>query len=163
MKSWYLIYYRTRLHEQIKKEMQNIGVEFFMPVYTKYTARTDRVHHYRMRETPLFPGYLFVYFSPEEIHTTVISRQPSVMGFVRLGHRIQSVREEIILTLKKNITDHFLSAENNSCSGQNSLDPLLSEILNDESPERRNQFLMAFIERSAHHKGSGQTKYYHSN
>lgn len=38
MKSWYFIYYRTRLHEQIKKEMQNIGVEFFMPVYTKYTA-----------------------------------------------------------------------------------------------------------------------------
>lgn len=149
MKSWYIIYYRARLHEKIKKEMKNIGVEFFMPVYTKYTVRADRTHHYRTREAPLFPGYLFIYFSPEDIHTTVISRQPSVMGFVRFGHHIQPVRDEIILTLQKNITEYFLPTENenHNYATKKSPDPLCSNMLNDESPEKRNQFLITFIER----------------
>ncbi|EDJ4379968.1 hypothetical protein GE639_22245 [Salmonella enterica] len=162
MKSWYLIYYRTRLHEQIKKEMQNIGVEFFMPVYTKYTARADRTHHYRTREAPLFPGYLFIYFSPEDIHTTVISRQPSVIGFVRFGHRIQSVHDEIILTLQKNIPGHFLPTGNNIGVNKKKPDPLFSNMLNDESPEKRNQFLMTFIERYSRRERTGQITYYHS-
>ena len=48
-------------------------------------ARADKKNCKRVREEPLFEGYLFVRFDPELVHTTKITQRPGVNYFVRFG------------------------------------------------------------------------------
>ncbi|KPB56429.1 Transcriptional regulator [Pseudomonas savastanoi pv. phaseolicola] len=48
----------------------------------------------------MFPGYLFVYFDPEAIHTTAITALNGAYSFVRFSDQPCIVQDEVIEKLK---------------------------------------------------------------
>jgi|GEM_PF-5986448 Transcription antiterminator len=154
MKSWHLICYRERLHNKIKKEMSDIGMCYFMPLYVNYKKRTDRENVFRRYLAPLFPGYLFLYFSPEDIHTTIILKQPSVIDFVRSGHKIQKIPDELIFSLKMRVNH----SEDYNIFPKRIVNDFIEKMLNEENPLIRKSLLMSLItdysERSMHHRNT---------
>ncbi|WP_269934083.1 transcription termination/antitermination NusG family protein [Serratia liquefaciens] len=155
MYSWYLICYRSRLHAKVIDEIERIGVECYMPMKTRLTLRADRKNSFRTHTTPLFPGYLFVRFSPEITHTTLIAKQSSVQGFVRLGREICTVSQNIIdaircLSFRLENKDEKLSY----IECKNVSPGMLKEIekiIKVEKPEVRTQTLLQYLSYSIQH------------
>lgn len=152
MYSWYLICYRSRLHGKVIEEMERIGVEYYMPIRTRLTLRADRKNAFRTHSTPLFPGYLFVNFSPEITHTTLISKQSSVQGFVRLGKEICTVRQDVIEAIQQlSFRLENKGQELNYIDCDNMTTGMLKEIekiIKLEAPELRVKTLLDFLSRT---------------
>jgi transcriptional antiterminator RfaH len=52
-----------------------LNIESFVPTEVKISRRRD-CNGCRTTEKPLFPGYIFLRFDPEEIHTTTFTEIP---------------------------------------------------------------------------------------
>ena len=62
--NWYALYVKSRHEFVVSDELHRKGVETFLPSVTKFNQWKDRK---KQVETPLFPGYLFVYFEPNPV------------------------------------------------------------------------------------------------
>lgn len=60
---WFALQVRTRHESGVAGFLEGKGYEFFLPQYTCRKRWSDRV---KKVETPLFPGYLFCRFDPED-------------------------------------------------------------------------------------------------
>jgi transcriptional antiterminator RfaH len=83
-------------------KLEAFGVEVYCPVMTKVTKRAD-CEGVRRSVKQLFPGYMFLRFDPEVVHTTTIGDLPGVKGFVRFGGEICNVSESVIEALKQSL------------------------------------------------------------
>lgn len=142
IKEWFLIHYHVNKHLKVRQEMQNIGVEFYMPMYTHVTIRADRKHSFRTHARPLFPGYLFIRFSPEEIHTTVITKQQSVGGFVHFGHYICKIHPDFIEEIQHVINDTGMRERRHLEE--------LERAIKHNNESTRNKLLLGIIEQTQH-------------
>jgi transcriptional antiterminator NusG len=61
--SWFALQVRTRHEMGVAGFLKDKGYELFLPLYTCRRRWSDRV---KTIETPLFPGYLFCRFNPQE-------------------------------------------------------------------------------------------------
>ncbi|WP_440057848.1 transcription termination/antitermination NusG family protein [Pseudomonas fragariae (ex Marin et al. 2024)] len=95
MKNWYLLMHNSTHNKSITAEMARIGVEFFFPTRTKIRKRPDRPSCIKS-EQPLFPGYLFLNFDPEEIHTTKITALTGAHGFVKFAGDACVVQDAVV-------------------------------------------------------------------
>lgn len=84
MKNWYLLYCQTQKFERVVMRISSFGIPCYFPLETRICARRDR-NSKRIVEKPLFPGYLFVHFDPEIVHTTTITDIPGAHSFIRFG------------------------------------------------------------------------------
>ncbi len=104
MKSWFLAMHNLKgLHlESALRRFGLLGVDSYSPTKVELRKRPDCTS-VRMVEKPLFPGYLFLRFDPEQVHTTTISDFHGMKGFVRFGTKIAQPSELLIQALKQSI------------------------------------------------------------
>lgn len=104
MKSWYLMMHNlagSRL-ERATVKLDTWGVGSFLPVYTEMKKRTD-CNASRPTEKQLFPGYMFLQFDPEEVHTSTIAEIHGMKGFVRFGNKLAQPADTLIEALKQSL------------------------------------------------------------
>jgi transcriptional antiterminator RfaH len=99
MQNWFLITHNLHAFQLVAGRLSALGVEVYSAQRIEIIKRTDR-NTPRSIKKQLFPGYLFIRFCPEEVHTSTISDIPGVKGFVRFGNEICRVSGSVIETLK---------------------------------------------------------------
>ncbi|MEQ0866939.1 transcription termination/antitermination NusG family protein [Pseudomonas aeruginosa] len=112
MKNWYLLSCKSNAHQWVKSEVEKLkGVEVYSPWLEEKQRRSDRPDGFRTRKKVLFPGYLFLHFDPEEIHTTHIIRVPGAIQFIRFSDEpyvvpdsvIQGLRDVLVLRVDRSL------------------------------------------------------------
>lgn len=106
MKGWYLITHNLHGFQLVTSKIGLLAVEIYSPTLIEFTPRRD-CRGVRKAEKQLFPGYLFLRFDPELVHTTTISDVPGVKGFVRFGDQIGMVSDQVIEGLKRSTQISF--------------------------------------------------------
>ncbi|MCH7372202.1 transcription termination/antitermination NusG family protein [Aeromonas sp. MR16] len=98
MEQWYLACHKTGKHHSFKVQLllARLGVEVFIPQVCIRQPRLDRPGHFRAVLEPLFPGYLFICFDPEVMHTSKISACPGMSHLVRFGGVIRPLHEAVV-------------------------------------------------------------------
>ena len=78
---WYALQIQSRLGNIASSALRGKGYDEFLPLYTSRRRWSDRV---KQIELPLFPGYLFCRFDPQD-RTLPILSTPGVIGIVGAG------------------------------------------------------------------------------
>lgn len=63
-KNWYVLYTAARAEKQVLTRLQARGIEAWLPLHSTPRVWSDRI---KMVDVPLFPSYLFVSCSEEEL------------------------------------------------------------------------------------------------
>ena len=61
--AWFALWIRSRHEKQVRDQLQRKGIEVFLPTVTRWSRWKDRK---KQIEWPLFPGYCFARFHPDE-------------------------------------------------------------------------------------------------
>lgn len=98
MEQWYLACYKPGKDNIYKAQMalSRINTEAFCPQLRTKRPRADRPGQFRQVIEPLFPGYLFVAFDPEIIHSTRIEECPGINYLVRSAGQIAPIRTVVV-------------------------------------------------------------------
>lgn len=124
-----------------------LNIEHFVPMEVKISRRKD-CNSCRTTEKPLFPGYMFLRFDPEEVHTTVFTEIPGARQFVSFGGQPSIVSETIIDALEYSAhilidpEDHAVSCKNLPAA----LVEKISFIFSLKSPMERQVGLLKLLE-----------------
>jgi transcription antitermination factor NusG len=89
---WYALQVQSRLGNIASATLRGKGFEEFLPLYRSRRRWSDRV---KQIELPLFPGYLFCRFAPQDGTLPILST-PGVIGIVGAGKTPLPVAEEEI-------------------------------------------------------------------
>ena len=77
-KQWYAVKTMSRAEKKIKERLDDLGVENYLPLCTQIKKWSDRK---KKVQSPLVPGYLFVYIFEEEYFTVL--KVPGVVSFLK--------------------------------------------------------------------------------
>src|SRR5436190_14761882 len=95
MVPWFALRVRANFEQLIAASLSNKGYEQLLPLYSTRRQWSDRI---KELQKPLFPGYLFCRFDPE--NRLPILKTPGVTGIVGIGktplpveaHEVENVR-----------------------------------------------------------------------
>lgn len=148
MRNWYLLTHNALLFRSVACKVSKLGVEVYAASLTQIRRRKD-CNSSRTLVKQLFPGYLFVRFDPEDIHTTTISRVSGVQGFVRRGTEICCISDEVIEALQSALLINATPAANEFQCGNVPSDVVaeLRFIAEIPSLEKRQAALLALLKR----------------
>src|SRR5918992_1345659 len=79
--SWFAVWTRSRHEHVVREQIQRHGLEPFLPTVTRWSRWKDRR---KAIDWPLFPGYCFARFDPDD-HLAVL-KSPGVAGIVSFGN-----------------------------------------------------------------------------
>lgn len=99
MKQWYVLKTLFAQEKRAEAHLVNQEVECWFPLYTGRRLAEGKVTS--LKPTPLFPGYGFARFDPEEIHTTTIKATRGVSQIVRFGERLAVMSDRQMGALKE--------------------------------------------------------------
>jgi transcription antitermination factor NusG len=85
---WYALHVRTRFEKVVARNLRGKGYEEFLPLYSRTSRWSDRVKEI---ELPLFPGYVFCRFNPND--RLPILTIPGVNAVVGIGKNLMPVEE----------------------------------------------------------------------
>jgi transcription antitermination factor NusG len=85
---WFALHVRTRHEAGVAAHLEGMGYEGFLPLYKTRTRWSDRTKEV---ETPLFPGYLFCRFDPQ--NRLPILKTPGVIQVVGYSRQPIPVEE----------------------------------------------------------------------
>lgn len=85
---WFALHVRTRHEAGVAAHLEGMGYEDFLPLYKTRTRWSDRT---KEAETPLFPGYLFCRFDPQ--NRLPILKTPGVIQVVGYSRQPIPVEE----------------------------------------------------------------------
>ena len=94
---WYALQVQSRLASVASTVLRGKGYEEFLPVYCPRRRWSDRV---KKIDLPLFPGYLFCKFDPQDRLVPVLTT-PGVIGIVGAGRKPIPVPEEEIEAVRR--------------------------------------------------------------
>ena len=97
MESWYALYTKPRQETVVAGQLQQRGLETFLPQYTE--CRWGRP----ARLKPLFPCYLFVRADLEAIGLSTLKWTPGLRGVVSFGGVPARVPEQAIVLVQKRL------------------------------------------------------------
>jgi len=92
---WFALQVRTRNEVGIAEQLNGQGYERFLPLYKMRKRWSDRIKEV---DTPLFPGYLFCRFNPQD--RLPILKTPGVMQIVGFKNGPVAVAESEIQALQ---------------------------------------------------------------
>lgn len=97
MESWYLVVCKPRQEERAQVNLKNQGIASFFPKLT-----TEKLVKGRrtVKQSALFPGYVFVCLEAENGNFFAVKNTRGVSGFVTYGAAYQRVPVELIKQLK---------------------------------------------------------------
>jgi transcription antitermination factor NusG len=75
---WYAVFTRSRAEKQVSARLERGGIESYVPIVTVLRQWKDRK---KAVSLPVFPGYVFGYFTLREMHTVLSI--PGVSTIVR--------------------------------------------------------------------------------
>lgn len=99
-KLWYVIYTKSRSEKKLNLDLEEKGVETYLPMKRELRVWSDRK---KWVETPLFPSYVFVRVSDKESHTAIDSQY--AVCYVRIKGKPVAIREKQIEALKLLVED----------------------------------------------------------
>lgn len=98
---WHAIYVRSRAEKKVLTQLEDMGVQAYLPLITQIKQWSDR----RMKvQEPLFRSYVFV-FSNEKEYIPILNVY-GVVKFVTFEHKAVIVPENQILAIKKFVEDY---------------------------------------------------------
>ena len=106
-KHWYALYVKSRAEKKVLTQLEEQGVEAFLPLVTRLKQWSDRK---KKVEEPLFRSYVFVH-STEKEHYPILNVY-GVVRFVTFEHKAVVVPDNQIIAIKRYIDD-FKEEENN--------------------------------------------------
>lgn len=95
---WYVIRTKPRQEDVARLNYEQQGFITYLP---KILAVTRHARKVRQVTRPLFPGYIFLYLSPDEMRWTTISSTYGALGPVKFGDYYPPVPDWIIEEIKK--------------------------------------------------------------
>lgn len=105
-KHWYALYVKSRSEKKVLMQLEDFGVEAFLPLVTRLKQWSDRK---KKVEEPLFKSYIFVHSNEKERYT--ILNVYGVVKFVTFEHKPVVVPDNQIIAIKRYIDD-FAEEEN---------------------------------------------------
>lgn len=96
---WFALHVRTRHEAVVAAHLQGMGYEDFLPLYKTRTRWSDRTVE---TETPLFPGYLFCRFDPQ--NRLPVLKTPGVIQIVGYSRQPIPVEETEIEAIQGLVT-----------------------------------------------------------
>ena len=103
---WYALYVRSRSEKKVLMQLEEQGIEAFLPLITRLKQWSDRK---KKVEEPLFKSYVFVHSNAKEY--LPILNVYGVMRFVTFEHEAVVVPDNQIVAIKRYI-DEFVEEEN---------------------------------------------------
>lgn len=100
VKYWYAIYVRSRSEKKVLTQLEDIGVEAFLPLITRIKQWSDRK---KKVEEPLFKSYVFVHSTARQ-HIPILQVY-GVLKFVTFEHQAVVVPDNQILAIKRYLDD----------------------------------------------------------
>ncbi|WP_165743748.1 transcription/translation regulatory transformer protein RfaH [Pseudoalteromonas sp. Z9A6] len=97
MESWYLVTCKSRQEERAATNLLNQGIEVFYP---KLTIEKLVKGRRTIKQSALFPNYLFVCFESQNGNFFAVKNTRGISGFVSYGPNYQIVPTELIEQLK---------------------------------------------------------------
>ena len=85
---WYALHVRTRFEKVVARNLRGKGYEEFLPLYRRISRWSDRTKEI---ELPLFPGYVFCKFNPN--NRLPVLMVPGVNTVVSAGKNFVPVKE----------------------------------------------------------------------
>jgi len=103
MKSWYLLYCKTRHEIRAQQNLALQQVESYLPMITQQkTVRNKKT----MVTAPLFPSYLFIYFDPQITSVSKIHNTRGANRIVGCREDMTPIDDRIIAALKRRVQDY---------------------------------------------------------
>ena len=99
MKSWYLIYSKSREEKLAQEHLERQGYETYLPLILGRIKRRGRT---KKSVQPMFPRYLFIYLSDQTDDWGPIRSTIGVSNLVKFGMTPAKVPENLIMRLKEN-------------------------------------------------------------
>src|SRR4051812_38379826 len=93
---WYACYTRSRHEKQVEQQLQQRGLESYLPVIPLMRQWKDRKKRVQF---PLFPSYVFGRFTLKELHTVLTT--PGVSTIVRANGYPTPIPERDIANVQK--------------------------------------------------------------
>ena len=97
-RAWYVIRTKPRQEDVARLNYEQQGFETYLP---KILTTTRHARKIRQLARPLFPGYIFLHLSSDEMRWTTISSTYGALGPVRFGNYYPSVPDWMIEEIKK--------------------------------------------------------------
>ncbi|MGK2894512.1 transcription termination/antitermination NusG family protein [Klebsiella michiganensis] len=151
MEQWYLACYKPGKDNIYKAQMalSKISTEVFCPQLRTRRPRTDRPGRFRQVIEPLFPGYLFVLFDPEIIHTSRVEACPGINYLVRSAGQITPIRTIVVdqimsLPLCRDAVSR--TPQPHIKRQQQRIASQLNAFIENTQPEERGALALAFIQ-----------------
>lgn len=98
MEHWYVAQTQFAQEKRAQQHLQNQGVDCFLPLYTAQVMKNGAVKP--VTAQALFPGYLFVRFDPEVIHTTTIKGTRGISTLVSFGGLPAPLPDDVVMKLR---------------------------------------------------------------
>ena len=99
-KKWFAIYVKSRCEKKVHEQLDDIGVESFLPLITKVKQWSDRK---KKVEEPLFRSYLFVHISDNDYYNVL--NVSGVVKFISFERKAVEVPGNQITAIKRYISD----------------------------------------------------------
>lgn len=99
-KTWYLLQIKTQQHTRAQENLENQGFEFYSPSHRIKKIQRGML---RVREEPLFPGYVFVHLD-EQSNWRALQATRGVTKVVSFNGRPQPVDPMLIHGLRQRFT-----------------------------------------------------------
>lgn len=98
---WHALYVKSRAEKKVYDQLEEMGVEAFLPLITRLKQWSDRK---KKVEEPLFKSYVFV--KSTELNYIPILNVYGVVKFVTFEHKAVVVPENQIIAIKRYIDDY---------------------------------------------------------
>ncbi len=99
-KKWFAIYVKSRSEKKVHEQLDDIGIESFLPLITRVKQWSDRK---KKVEEPLFRSYLFVHISDNEYYNVL--NITGVVKFICFERKPVEIPKNQIIAIKEYIND----------------------------------------------------------
>ena len=99
-KKWFAIYVKSRSEKKVYEQLDDIGIESFLPLITRVKQWSDRK---KKVEEPLFRSYLFVHISDSDYYNVL--NVNGVVKYICFEKKAVAVPENQIIAIKRYISD----------------------------------------------------------
>ncbi|MCK3685185.1 UpxY family transcription antiterminator [Maribellus sp. YY47] len=96
VKNWYAIYTRSRAEKRVNEDLQQQGIESFLPIQRKLRQWKDRK---KWVEVPLISGYCFVNVTRKDYDRVL--QNNNVVCYITFEGKAAAIREDQIAAMKR--------------------------------------------------------------
>ncbi len=88
--NWYVVRTKPQCEYLAARGLRRDGFQIFLPLVGSPTPRAGR------RDSPLFPGYLFLRYDVDNQDWPSLRQMPGILGWVRLGGVVPAIPDEVV-------------------------------------------------------------------